>query len=213
MIHEAVSSAREFMPDEMVLVIDSASSERYPASDLRGAFHCRAGNKHYATGAFWDAYTEHIVVPDSDFFYLLHDSCLITDDLTDLRARDVTAVRWWPAAAEGGWGVDSAGVGLHHWGQVQWAEHIGLPFPKRFQGCFGPMLACQRHVLDEVHDLGLHRIKATDKWEACAMERLWGAALNLLGYDLADGALQGEMGSFHGEYDTSRIDKRHGERM
>jgi hypothetical protein len=209
MIDEAVASAQQWMPDEPILVVDSASPNRSYIDRLPDDVTIAlAENVNYATGAYWWAHQH----TDADFYYLFHDSVVINDDLTDLQARDVTAVRWWPSAAERGWGYDRDGAPLNAWGLEQWRKHIPAPFPDEFQGCFGPMVAVKRHVLNELSWWGLDGIEATDKWQACAMERIWGAALNCIGHDLADGALQGEMFGFDDPYDETRITKRHGDR-
>lgn len=210
LIFRAVEAAQRHMPDEPVLVVDSDSPDRTYMHHLpTDVTFADAHNRAYAPGAFWWAHHHR----PADFYYLLHDSLIVRDDLADLRDREVTAVRWWPASAEGGWGWDSDGRPLHQWGGREWEEHVSAPMPPTFQGCFGPMLAVAGPVMDDLAGLGLDHIQAADKFEACALERMWGAALNLLGHDLADGALQGRMGDFFGEYDETRVQKLHPGRM
>jgi hypothetical protein len=42
---------------------------------------------------------------------------------------------------------------------------------------FGGMLFSRREVLDRLHAKNFHRVLPTDKVGSCAMERLWGIAL------------------------------------
>jgi len=142
---------------------------------------------------------------------LIHDSLLIHDNLDDLKAVPVTSVRWFPQTVSG-WGWDADGVPLVEWGAAQ-LSRIGLTIPVLFDGLFGPMLFAQDEVLGDLDRIGLFDIEATDKFRACAMERIWGVALHHAGYELRSSSLQGQMTDFYGHYRWHRVEKVHLDRQ
>ena len=194
LIDRAVDAAHEHMPDEPVLVVDSASPDRSYMTRIDAEI-ADIGNVHYATGAYLWALEN----TDADFYYLLHDSLIIRDDLTDLRDHPVAALRWFQMP-ETAWGQDHDGTDLSVWARTVYQG----PWLETFQGVFGPILACTRPVLAEIAELITGR--ATSKWEECAMERLWGMALTSLGYDLTE-SLQGQMHGYFDDYPAERADK------
>lgn len=197
-IVEAVGSARRLMPDEPVLVVDSDSPDRSYMNLLPAEVEVAdVKNRGYATGAYWWAYHNR----PADFYYLFHDNLYIRADLTHLKERPVTAVRWFPMP-DAGWGYDEADKPLEDWAHSVWPE----PYPD-FNGVFGPMLAVQRTVLDDLADLGFDQVLPVNKWQECAMERLWGVALAELGYDVTDGALQGEMRGYFDDHPSDLVHK------
>lgn len=200
LIDRAVSAAHEHMPDEPVLVVDSASPDR-SYMDRVDAEIADVGNRNYATGAYLWAYRNR----PADFYYLFHDGLIIRDDLTDLRSRDVTAVRWFQMP-DTTWGTDRHGENLAVFGRTAYHGR----WHERYAGVFGPMLACTPAVLADIDTrIGL---PAANKWQECAMERLWGMALHDAGYDITD-ALQGQMHGFFDRYPSERVEKIHADRF
>lgn len=209
LIDRAVKAARYYMADEPILVVDSDSPDRSYMTRLPGGVHVAdVANRHFATGAYlWARAFE-----PADFYYLLHDSLIIRGDLTDLRERAVTAVRWFPVPGTG-WGYDADGTPLERWAHQKWAYGLyGGPWLAEFKGLFGPMVAISGTVFDQL-DRWVGAVKAETKHQECGLERLWGMALTGLGHDLADNALQGEMGDFFGDYPTDRVEKVHAGRL
>lgn len=195
LIDQAVAAAREHMPSEDVLVVDSDSTDR-SYMDRVDADIADIGNRHYATGAYLWALENR----PADFYYLLHDSLMIRDDLSDLQEREATAVRWF-AMPETTWGSDEDGSDLSMFGRSAYRGR----WLDRYAGLFGPMVACTRSVLEQVADLIVK--PATTKWEECAMERIWGMAFASLGHDLTIGSLQGEMQGYFDRYPSGRVEK------
>lgn len=194
-IHACVASIQDHHPDATILVVDSDSPDTSYLNDL----DCEtwaAQNRHYAPGAYklgFDAY------PDEDFFYLLHDSTIVHDNLDDLRDRPFTCVRWWDSATTGwGW-EDTTGYPLD-----QWATDRGVTIPNHYQGVLGPMLCATREVIDKAD---LFRILPNSVYEQCALERCWGIWLQQAGYIPSDSSLQGEMHGFFDTYDNTRVEK------
>lgn len=194
--------------DDPIVVVDSVSPDRsYMRRMPRSVVVADVANTGYAPGAFAWAY-KHL---DAPFWSLIHDSLLIHDNLDDLKAVPVTSVRRFPYP-ETGWGWDAGGVPLIMWGAVSLAR-VGLDIPDRFDGLFGPMLFAQDGVMADLDRLGLFDIVASDKFEACAMERVWGVALHAAGHDLRVSSLQGEMTDFFGSYPQHRVEKVHLDRQ
>lgn len=193
-IHDCVTSILDHHPDAQILVVDSDS----PDTSYLGDLDCEtwaARNTNYAPGAYQlgiEAY------PDEDFYYLLHDSTLVHDNLDDLATRPFTCLRWFDSATTG-WGWDQDGVGLD-----QWATDRGVIIPPRYQGILGPILMATREVIDAAD---LFRLLPTSAYEQCALERCWGIWLQQAGHNPADSSLQGEMHGFFDAYDNTRIEK------
>ena len=195
MIDEAVDAAARHMPDEPLLVVDSASPDRTYMERI-DADIADVGNVNYATGAYRWVYENR----PADFYYLFQDSLIIEADLTHLRERDVTAVRWFPMPHTG-WGFDDRHERLCVWGSTAYDG----TWPEDYAGVFGPMLACTHDVLGKI--LRLVTGRSVTKFHECAMERLWGMALAEEGYDVTDGALQGKMDGYFGTYPDSQVRK------
>lgn len=193
-IHACVASIQDHHPGATILVVDSDSPDTSYLDDL----DCEtwaARNQHYAPGAYQlgiEAY------PDEPFYYLLHDSIIIHDNLDDLQNRPVTCIRWFDSTTTG-WGWDHDGTPLQ-----DWATRRGVTIPDQFDGILGPMLACTRDV---INNADLFRILPGSAYEQCALERCWGIWLQDAGYHPRTSSLQGEMHGFYDPYDNTRIEK------
>lgn len=194
--------------DGSIVVIDSASPDRtYMRRMPAEVTVADVNNTGYAPGAYAWAYAN----LSAPYWRLIHDSLLIHDKLDDLQAHPVTSVRWFPTP-ETSWGWDEAGVPLHVWGAAH-LESVGLRILDRFDGLFGPMMFATDDTMAKVAGLGLFDMAATDKFEACALERVYGVVLHHAGLSLRGSSLQGRMGDFYGEYDIRRVEKVHLDRQ
>jgi hypothetical protein len=63
--------------------------------------------------------------------------------------------------------------------------------PKVFLSLFGPMMAVRRDVLAKLDAAGLSLILPKNKSQQMTMERIFGIALGLEGYDVAENSLLG----------------------
>jgi hypothetical protein len=122
---------------------------------------------NYEAGAYWEAYKRY---PNEDFFYLIHDSLIVQEDLSRYKENECTILM-----TERDW----YGAGPQHkeWAKEQLAltdyDYMDTGFPL----VFGSIMFCQRSVLDRLHAKNFHKIMPTCKMHSQAMERIWGIAL------------------------------------
>lgn len=154
---------------------------------------------HYATSAW-----RYGLETDADFFYLIHDSCVVNANMSHVEQLDVGVLRWF--------GPETVREG----GDVEWTDkqlaRLGVARPEFWAGVFGPVMWCRRHVLEELADMGVLDLAPETKAQASSMERIVGMALWTLGYDVREFALQGHMSGFYDRYDGTYMVKRHGGR-
>jgi hypothetical protein len=58
------------------------------------------------------------------------------------------------------------------------------PLPAEYRGVFGPMLFCNRQVLEQLDQQGFFALQPTNRGEANGCERLAGLMLERAGWDL-----------------------------
>lgn len=199
-VFDCVRAVRTHHPDARVVIVDSASDDRSyyePMLEL-GAEVADIENRHYPTAAFgWALHA----YPTERFFGCIFDSLIVNAPLDHLLAFPLTTVRHFLTPPTG-WGEDQFGVSLSRWAE----DHSPFPIPDQFVGVFGPMWFCDRQVLEQLDRCGFFDIHPTDKWQACAMERLAGIVLTELGYDPTN-SLQGEMHGYWDDYDDTFVTK------
>ena len=172
-VFECVMSIMRHMPNERIFVMDSCSEDQQYLATLVGLGCTIAkGNEHYEAGAYWFAYEN---FPDEDFFYLIHDSLLVLQDLTHYKSEDVT-----PLSVLKDW---SNVIAAHK----EWAEEVIKQsdyeyMTKGFAMLLGTMSFTKRSVLDKLYAKNFHKVLPTDKIGSQSMERLWGIALAQEGY-------------------------------
>ena len=180
-----VRSVKQWMPEEPILVVDSASPDLsyIPKVQALGAEVAEIGNRHYETGAWWHAYYAR---PACEFFYFLHDSTLIQGDLNQYRDKPLTVV---------GHMATWNGCDQRHMNRIhELLKPTGIEIPAAFTAVFGSMFFCQRSVLDALAAHGMATVLPDNKFDSECMERVWGIALGAEGHDLVRNAMrQGEM--------------------
>ncbi|MFZ3054057.1 MAG: hypothetical protein WA099_11700 [Sulfuricurvum sp.] len=226
----AVKSIRTFHPDSPIIIIDSGSSDKSYYKDLEAysVIIEDVNNKNYDTGAYWYAYTKYT---DIEFFYFIHDSIELYDNLFDLFVHDITSIRYFNSAnIVGGRYVISGRsdfikkyilsklgrldwlndiYGCNNSDQLEWIheqmKRIRYWIPDFFPALFGPMMCVKREVMDRLANAELNKILPTNKNEQMAMERIFGIALMQEGYDFVNNSLQGDQ--LANQLDTSRFNK------
>ena len=195
-----IESIQEHHPGSIIHVVDSDSEDKsyYEQVTAIGAVVQDIKNKSLTTGNIWHTYEEH---PDYDYYYFLHDSMLIKENLLDLTEQDVTALRYFRSWNGIGWTpaeVPTGDNGFVYPETFNWANSQLLTKTtyrptsgQRFAALFGPILMCKRSVLDKLKQAGFDKIRPTTKRQSEAMERVWGMVLGMEGYDLSKLSIQG----------------------
>ena len=191
-IVDLVKSIRNAGHTDKIVVVDSASDDKTYFDKLKSfdVLIEDVGNVHYADGALWHCYNK---FPEEDFIFAIHDSMKVNENLNFLKEKDFTALCYFDIQYQG---PEGAGGRASYGCCVDKLMSVGFtPTEKEmhsFSGLFGSILFCKRTVLDKIHALGFHKILPTDKFEACANERLWGFFLHKIGVDIKENNLLGD---------------------
>ncbi len=169
-IADCLASVTLYMPQEPVLIVDSDSPDKsYMRGVADNVIVADVGNPHYETGAWWYAYRTQ---PD-EFFYFLHDSTVLTTDLSIYRELPLVIL-----GSMDTW----QGCSAKHIAAVKdmmARTEYARPVPEQFVAAFGSMFFCHRRVLDALAAKGVDLIMPTSKFESECMERVWGIAFKL----------------------------------
>lgn len=226
----AVKSIRRHHPGSPIAIVDSGSKDKsyFKLLEPFDVIIEDINNTHYDTGAYWHAYQQY---PDIDFFYFLHDSIEVYDNLSDLMEHKISSIRYFSSAdiTGGRYLISSrsdfvkkyfmAKIGRASWlndiygfdsdAQKEWAHQqirtTKYFIPEYFTALFGPMMCVHRSVMDTLARNGIDRILPTNKTEQMAMERIFGIALVEEGYNFMASSLQGN--HLKNRLDTSRFNK------
>jgi hypothetical protein len=204
-IFECVESIKRHLPNAAICVVDSASEDKGYFNDLDSFIHILdADNRFFAMEAYRIAYRE---FPNEKFFYNIHDSLIIENDISFVEIEDLRTIRWWSyPPVEMGWDTD--GRNISEWANEQMIEHLGYGVPSEYKGIFGPMFMCKREVMDNLHNTGIFNILPTTKNHSCATERICGIVLGKLGYNV-ENSFQGYGGEIYDSYDETKVRKVH----
>jgi hypothetical protein len=211
-IFECVKNIRDNHPKEKIVVVDSNSEDLSYKDYIEkkyGAETIVAKNINYGTNAFYIAYSKNSC---ENYYYCLYDSLIVYDNLYDLQKYNVTAIRYFRTPPTG-WGYDKDGISLKDWAQEEFVRFQMGPIPEGFFGIMGPMFVASNEVMGRLEMSGIFSIKPTDKYQLCAMERMYGIVLENMGHDFWTHSLQGEMGDFFDNYESSRVKKINAARM
>jgi hypothetical protein len=230
-IINAVKSIRKFHSDSPIIVVDSGSDDKSYFKDIEpySVIIEDINNKHYDTGAFWYVYTKY---PQFDFFYCLHDSIEVYDNLLDLLNNEITSIRYFNSAniignrrlvvnkidflkkyffskiTQNHWNYDICGFDTPE--QQEWVkkeiQKTSYWIPDFFPALFGPMMCVKKSILDKFYAHGLSSILPKNKNQQMAMERIFGIAFLLEGYNIKANSLQGDY--YSAKLDSSRLDKK-----
>lgn len=172
-VQAAVQSARSWMPEEPVLVVDSDSADTSYFAEVQamGAEVLDSHNTHYETGAWWAAYHH----SDATYFFFLHDSTRLQASLATWKAQPVTVF---------GYLTNFDGCDTNHTSRIQGvAAKAGFEIPDPFYGVFGSMFGCQRNAMDNLAAACPEPWLPDDKQGSECAERVWGLALADIGID------------------------------
>lgn len=167
-VYECVHGILQHHPGAEIVVVDSASPDRSYCRELRslGIRVDEIDNRHYEAGAIWHVHERY----PRDHYFFLQDSAIPTASLADLARHEVSGMMHWRDWE--GCGPEHLAAGRELLAQTDypWLER-GFPM------IFGSILFARRSVLDRLRAKRFDRALPTDKAGSCAMERLWGVAL------------------------------------
>lgn len=208
-IFECINSILNFHPEEKIVLVDSFSEDRGYFNDLDKSVEIYdAENKHYALEAYRIGYVNN---QNEDFYYCIHDSLILKNNIDFVKQKELTTIRWWDCPPVP-MGRGSKDEDLTIWADQQLRQHVGFGVPFSYKGIFGPMFLASQNAMKKFYQSGIFNILPNDKYQSCATERLAGIVFGSLGYDVTN-SLQGPMGDFYGSYDETFVQKKHLLRM
>lgn len=180
-IFNCLESIRRYHPEDDIFIVDSNSDDKSyfkKARDEYGATVLDVNNNNYLTGAIWHVYRNH----KRDFYYCIHDSVELLDNLDNLKQNDVSPMMYhkhweWPRDPKLNKRTSS-------WSKEQIETKTNLSFKEHgFYILQGAILCCKRRVLSELAAHGFNNILPSNKYQEECTERLWGLALGEIGYN------------------------------
>ena len=178
-ITPCVRSIRESGNSDAICIVDSDSPDKSYFDRVKhyDVIVEDIANKNYVDGAVWHCFKKYT---DVEYFYVLHDSMLVNEDLSPLRRNDFAAFCYgqtisWDSDSQYKYvteSINSLGYSVTH------KDFQNIP------GLFGITFYCKRSVLQELWDLGLPKLLPTSKEQMCGSERIWPYFLWKIGIDI-----------------------------
>lgn len=174
-IFEAVERVQSFMPHAKIVVHDSNSEDQSYLDDarLRDA-EIILNNVGYETSAIWNTYK---TFPDEDYYFFLHDSFLIKQDLSCFADKLLASSAWFPGDF---WFEADQQIWCQN--QLTINSPFNYNFHLNFLGIFGSIFGCSPDLLKNLKSKNIDHILPKNKMESQAMERLWGFLFCSEGY-------------------------------
>lgn len=177
-----IESIRRFS-SELILVVDSNSEDksyfnsifRYNNIDIADI-----NNVNYIDGAIWYGYDNY---PKEDFFYIMHDSMQVLQNLEKYKNFDFTSFSYFDLC------YDSHQQFLYCKNKI---ESLGFNYNSEFYGLFGISFFCCREILTQLKNLKLNTILPKNKLEMMGSERIWGFLLKTINIDITKNSIIGK---------------------
>ena len=197
-VFDAISSIKLHCPKSEVYIVDSNSQDKSYLQICRelGAVTPDWHNENYVSGATWLAYKN----TNHEFYYTIHDSCRVLENLEDLESREAVTLRYFRSWHGVGWSPnrsESSDNGHINQEQFEWAEScmidskISAIQGEKFNAVLGSILFAKRETLKRLEELGLSKILPSTKDQDQTLERVMGIALKRIGIDAKEVSLQG----------------------
>jgi len=183
-IYDLVKSIRQFHDEEKIVIIDSDSSDKSYfelANQYKNVAIEDIANKNWMVGAYWTGYKKY--KDEDDFFYFMHDSCLVKGNLSYMRRNPITIMMWFYRHANESF--DKFGPKINAETSYKYINN-GL-------GCFGPMMFCQKIILESMIAKGADKILPSNKAETGWCEGCFGFFIEQEGFNPSQISLYGDM--------------------
>jgi hypothetical protein len=176
-----VESIRKFHPTEKIVVVDSDSNDKTYFSTLSkyDVIIEDVKNNNWMIGAYWHTYKKY---PNEEFYYFLHDSMVVKDNMDYLKKKDLTILCYF----------DRTIGNFNTWGEK---ITVNTKYEYVFSGlgCYGPIFFCKNKVMKKMLDMGADEFLPSNKAETGYCEGCYGFFLEEQGYDLKECSLYGDV--------------------
>ncbi len=178
---QLVQSIRKYHPTDKIVIVDSDSPDKSYFNILKqyDVIIEDVQNKNWMIGAYWYAYEKY---PNEKFYYFLHDSMLVKNNLDYLKQNDLTILCYFDRT-----------IGNFN----SWSERINLETKYSYNqfglGCYGPIFLCKNKVMKRMFEMGANKLLPKSKEETGYCEGCYGFFLEEQGYNLKECALYGDV--------------------
>ena len=181
-IIDLVNNIREFHPTEKIVVVDSGSEDKsyFQILEDKNVIIEDINNKNWMIGAYWHAYKK---FPDEDFYFFMHDSMKVKNNLDSLKNNDLTILMYFER-----YNV----AHFNNWGDII-DKNTSYEYRYTGYGCFGPIFFCKNKVMKNMLEMGVDNFLPTNKFETQICEGAYGFFLEEQGYDLTKCSLFGNV--------------------
>ena len=180
-IIQLIKDIRTYHPTEKIVVVDSDSEDK-SYFDILNQYDViieDVNNKNWMVGAYWYAFKK---FPDEEFYYFMHDSMRVKDNLDNLKEKDVTILMYF----------DRGGGNFNSWGE-KITNESAYEYSYSGFGCFGPIFFCKNKVMKKMLELGADNFLPLNKAETGYCEGCYGFFIEQQGYDLTQCSLFGDV--------------------
>lgn len=168
-------------PNDEVVVVDSDSADKsyFDAIQHPNLNILDIANQHWMCGAWWSGIKS---TPQRDHYALLHDSMKFKANIDHLLS-DLLFLMYFERKVS---------PTFAYWSEKLCAENERAYNVDGF-GCWGPMLFASNKTISDFQILGVDKYLPSNKAETGYCEGLYGAAAELLGFDIPTISLYGDV--------------------
>lgn len=190
---QLVKDIRFFHPNEKIVVVDSGSDDKsyFKALTEYDVIVEDINNKNWMIGAFWYSFKKY---PNEEFYYFMHDSMRVKDNLDYLKEKDLTTLMYF----------ERNSGNFNNWGE-RITNESDYVYTYQGLGCFGPIFFCKNKVMKKMLELGADKFLPTNKSETGYCEGCYGFFLEHQGYNLKECALFGDVFENHSSFGKSGL--------
>ena len=185
---QLVDDIVQFHPDEEVVVVDSDSEDKSYfdiLSKYDNVIIEDIQNKNWMVGAYWHAFKKY----KRPFYYMLHDSMRVKENLDYLKEKDLTTLYYFNRNM-----ADFNDLKSRVDNETDYT-YVDTGF-----GVAGPIFFCKHKLLDSIDKKGFSKILPNNKVDTGHHEGCWGFIFEAEGYDLTECSLFGEFMHDHGPH-------------
>ena len=200
-IQQIVKDIRKYHKTEKIVVVDSDSGDKSYFDDIKkyDVIIEDVYNKNYMVGAYWYVYKKY---PNEEFYYFLHDSMRIKDNLDYMKEKDLTTLMAFPRSVNSSFDGFAAKIN----DETEYDYVFGEPIPNRGRnqsnddlyntkglGIQGIIFFCKNKIMKKMLDMGADKILPNNKDECGYCEGCYGFFLEEQGYDLHECSMYGDV--------------------
>jgi hypothetical protein len=183
-IYNLIDSIRKYHFEEKIVIVDSCSSnknyfnikQKYKNIEIEDI-----NNKNWMIGAYWHAYKKY--KEEDDFFYFLHDSCLLKNNISYIRNNPITTLMYFDRQVSPVFNGFKDKINT----ETKYTYKVsGL-------GCFGPIFFCKKEILESFLSKDADKILPKNKTETFQCEGCFGFFIENEGFDLSKISLYGDI--------------------